>query len=94
MGRFLERLSLSQYRNNLILKGGMLISAMIGLDNRATLDMDATLKEAFANTSEKRGSIRLLPDVDLILKEIAESAVLLDHWRNYQRKYDYAANVL
>jgi hypothetical protein len=32
--------------------------------------------------------------MDLILKEIAESAVLIGLWRNYQRKFDYAADVL
>jgi len=42
--RFLERLSLSKYRNNLILKGGILVAAMVGLDNRATMDLDATIK--------------------------------------------------
>ena len=44
MERFLERLSLSPYRQNLILKGGVLIAAMVGLDNRSTLDVDATIK--------------------------------------------------
>lgn len=54
---------------------------------------DATLKEAFVNTSEKRGSISLLPDADLTLKEVSESAALIDLWRNYQRKFEYAADV-
>lgn len=232
MERFLERLSLSQYRNNMILKGGTLVAAMVGLDNRSTMDVDATLKnlplnedsarkivkeivaihiedgmffeiksvtpimdeadypgirimldtaietmhtplkidfstgdvitprevsytfqlqfekrtisilaynletmlaekletllargtantrmrdfydiyvltntqshnidnatlkEAFVNTSEKRGSIGLVQDVDLILKEVAESTMLIDRWKNYQRKFDYAADVL
>jgi hypothetical protein len=232
MERFLERLSLSQYRNIMILKGGTLVAAMVGLDNRSTMDVDATLKnlplnednarkiveditaihieddmifeiksvtpimdeadypgirimldtaietmhtplkidfstgdvitprevsysfrllfeertisilaynletvlaekletllargtantrmrdyydiyvltntqehnidnatlkEAFVNTSAKRGSIGLLSDVHLILKEIAESTVLIDRWKNYQRKFDYAADVL
>ena len=232
MERFLERLSLSQYRNIMILKGGTLVAAMVGLDNRSTMDVDATLKnlplnedcarkiveeitaihiedgmifeiksvtpimdeadypgirimldtaietmhtplkidfstgdvitprevsysfrllfeertisilaynletvlaekletllargtantrmrdyydiyvltntqehnidnatlkEAFVNTSAKRGSIGLLSDVHLILKEVAESTVLIDRWKNYQRKFDYAANVL
>ena len=232
MERFLERLSLSQYRNIMILKGGTLVAAMVGLDNRSTMDVDATLKnlplnednarkiveeitaihiedgmifeiksvtpimdeadypgirimldtaietmhtplkidfstgdvitprevsysfrllfeertisilaynletvlaekletllargtantrmrdyydiyvltntqehnidnatlkEAFVNTSAKRGSIGLLSDVDLILKEVAESTVLIDRWKNYQRKFDYAADVL
>lgn len=44
MERFLERLSLSPYKNNLILKGGTLVSAMVGLDNRSTMDVDATIK--------------------------------------------------
>ena len=232
MERFLERLSLSQYKNNLILKGGTLVAAMVGLDNRSTFDVDttlknlplneatartiveeitaipvddgmtfdiksvspiideadypgirimldtslenmrtplkidfstgdvitprevsysfrllfeertisilaynletvlaekietllargttntrmrdfydiyvltntqeqnidnATLKKAFSNTSEKRGSLALLSDADLILKEISESSVLIDLWRNYQRKFDYAADIL
>ena len=44
MERFLERLSLSAYRDNLILKGGTLIAAMVGLDNRSTMDVDTTIK--------------------------------------------------
>ena len=44
MERFLERLSLSQYQNKFILKGGMLVAAMTGLDARTTMDMDATVK--------------------------------------------------
>lgn len=42
--RFLERISSSPYKNNFILKGGMLVSAMVGIDARATIDMDATIK--------------------------------------------------
>ena len=42
--RFLERVSLSRYRNNYIIKGGFLIASMVGLDSRATMDMDATIK--------------------------------------------------
>lgn len=42
--RFLERLSKSAYKNNFVLKGGMLIAALVGIDNRATMDMDATIK--------------------------------------------------
>ena len=42
--RFLERISLSPYRENCIIKGGFLIASMIGLDSRATMDLDATIK--------------------------------------------------
>ena len=44
MERFLERISLSEYRDKFILKGGMLVAAMVGLDARSTMDLDATLK--------------------------------------------------
>ena len=42
--RFLERVSLSSYRENFIIKGGFLISSMVGLDTRAAMDMNATIK--------------------------------------------------
>lgn len=42
--RLLERISLSPYRRNFILKGGFLISAIVGLDTRATMDLDTTIK--------------------------------------------------
>lgn len=44
MERFLERISLSGYKDNFILKSGMLVSAMVGMDNRATMDIDTTLR--------------------------------------------------
>lgn len=42
--RLLERISLSEYKPNFILKGGFLISAIVGLDIRATMDLDTTIK--------------------------------------------------
>ena len=42
--RLLERIALSPYRNNFILKGGFLISAIVGLDTRATMDLDTTIR--------------------------------------------------
>lgn len=44
MERFLERVSLSKYRNNFILKGGMLVASLVGVDMRATMDIDTTVK--------------------------------------------------
>lgn len=44
MERLLERISISKYKDNFILKGGFLIAAMVGLNTRATMDMDATIK--------------------------------------------------
>lgn len=42
--RLLERISISKYRDNFILKGGMLIAAMLGIESRTTMDMDTTIK--------------------------------------------------
>jgi hypothetical protein len=50
--RFLERVSLSEYRNSFILKGGMLIAAIVGIDTRTTMDMDATMKGRKLEQSE------------------------------------------
>lgn len=44
MERLLERISLSKYKENFILKGGFLIAAIVGLDTRTTMDLDATIK--------------------------------------------------
>jgi len=44
MERFLERVSLSKYKRNFILKGGILISAIVGIEARATRDIDIKIK--------------------------------------------------
>lgn len=60
MERFLERISLSEYKNQFILKGGMLVAAMVGLDARATMDLDATIKGTNVNVE----------DVEMIISQI------------------------
>ena len=50
--RFLERVSISDYKDSFILKGGMLIAAMVGIDTRTTMDMDATIKGKALSQSE------------------------------------------
>jgi predicted nucleotidyltransferase component of viral defense system len=42
--RFLERLSLSEHKDRFVLKGGMLVAAIVGMDVRSTMDLDATLR--------------------------------------------------
>ena len=42
--RILERLSFSKYKNNFILKGGLLLSSIMGIDIRTTMDMDTCIK--------------------------------------------------
>ena len=57
MERFLERMSLSNYSGNLILKGGLLIASMVGLDNRATMDIDTTLRNYNLSLEDARKMI-------------------------------------
>ena len=59
MERFLERISLSEYRDKFILKGGMLVAAMVGLDARSTMDIDATVKGATVGIEEVENMIAL-----------------------------------
>ena len=42
--RLLERISLLRFKNHFILKGGFLISSIVGIHSRTTMDMDATIK--------------------------------------------------
>ncbi|MCL4463093.1 MAG: nucleotidyl transferase AbiEii/AbiGii toxin family protein [Firmicutes bacterium] len=42
--RFLERLSKSEYQEKFVIKGGILVAAIVGLDTRSTMDLDATLR--------------------------------------------------
>lgn len=62
MERFLERIALSKYNKHFILKGGMLISALVGLDYRSTMDMDTTIRNLPLTVS----------DVTIILNEIID----------------------
>lgn len=74
--RLLERISVSKYKDNFILKGGMLISAMLGIDSRTTMDMDTTIKgfslteENINNIMNEICNINLQDDVTLKIKKI------------------------
>lgn len=50
--RFLERLSKLDYRDKFIIKGGMLVAALVGLDTRSTMDLDTTIRN-FSLTEDK-----------------------------------------
>jgi len=54
---FLERLSESEYRDKFILKGGVLIASIVGLDNRSTMDLDATVRNLKLTEENIRAAI-------------------------------------
>ena len=72
MERFLERVSMSEYRDQFILKGGMLVSSLLGINVRATMDIDT--------------SVRALPlteqDISRIVSEIC--AIEIEDRINFQ----------
>ena len=60
MERLLERVSLSQYRDNFVLKGGLLVSSLVGVDMRSTMDVDTTVKSIPLN---KRSAQKILEEI-------------------------------
>ncbi len=58
MERFLERVALSKYRNNFILKGGMLVASMVGVDMRAAMDIDTTVKALPLNEQDAEKGVK------------------------------------
>lgn len=67
MERFLERVALSPYRNNFILKGGMLVAAVVGLETRATMDIDTTVKSLPLTVNNARQAVE-----DIIQTEVPD----------------------
>lgn len=63
--RVLERLSESAYKNNFILKGGLLISSMIGITERTTMDMDTTVTGINMEANELVSVIREILQIDV-----------------------------
>ena len=56
--RLLVRLSNSDYQDKFVLKGGMLVAAIVGLDNRATMDLDTTLQNLPLTPEAIRDALR------------------------------------
>jgi Domain of unknown function (DUF1814). len=74
--RLLERISVSKYKDKIILKGGMLIASMVGINNRTTMDMDATLRgysisdETIREALSEICAIQLDDEVTLVMDHI------------------------
>lgn len=65
MERFLCRVSKSQYADNFVIKGGFLISSLIGIEMRSTMDVDATLKGVMLNSSTIKDIIETISGIDM-----------------------------
>jgi len=71
--RFLARLAQSEYRDNFVLKGGILIAAIVGSEQRSTMDLDTTTRNLPMNEQSIRaavGAICALPITDDVSFEV------------------------
>lgn len=65
MERFLERLTQSEYRDNFIIKGGILVTAMIGVAHRSTMDIDTSMKNLNLSAEDALRVVNQVKDIDL-----------------------------
>lgn len=65
MERFLERVSSSKYNGSFILKGGMLVAAFVGVEARATMDIDTTIKGISVTIVDMERTITEISNIDL-----------------------------
>lgn len=83
MERFLERLSLSKYKEQFVLKGGMLVSSLIGINLRSTMDIDTTVK-ALSLTKEKLEKVIIeiseIPLEDNVSFRILDMETIMDEF--------------
>ena len=63
--RFLLRLSNSEYKQKFVVKGGMLIAAIVGLDTRSTMDLDTTLRNLPLTEEKLRAAIQSICEIDM-----------------------------
>ena len=105
--RFLARLEKSKYRANFIIKGGFLISSIIGIQNRTTMDYDIymifklkndkinvnNLKQAIWETEKNRNSIEEILESKEILEDIKNDEYLNKQWNIYKKENKYVDNI-
>ena len=65
MERFLERMSISKYKDKLILKGGLLVASMVGIDNRATMDLDTSVRNYNLSPEDAKKMIEEIISISL-----------------------------
>ena len=65
MERFLERLTQSEYRDNFIIKGGILVTAMIGVAHRSTMDIDTSMNNLNLAAEDALRVVNQVKDIDL-----------------------------
>ena len=81
MERFLERVASSRFKDNFIIKGGMLVTAMVGVALRSTMDIDTSIKNQNLSTRDATRIVDEIKDIDLgdgVIFEIKEVSNIMD----------------
>lgn len=81
MERFLERLSQSAYKDNFVIKGGMLVTSMVGIAMRSTMDIDTSIRNQNLSEEEMKRIIAEISNIDLgdgVRFEIKEISNIMD----------------
>lgn len=81
MERFLERVASSQYKDNFIIKGGMLVTAMVGVALRSTMDIDTSIKNQNLSAEDAKRIVDDIKDINLgdgVTFEVKEVSNIMD----------------
>jgi len=81
MERFLERISNSKYSGNFIIKGGILVTSLIGVSMRSTMDIDTTIRNFNLSEDEARAIVEEIISVDIedgVTFEISDISHIMD----------------
>ena len=81
MERFLERVANSRYKDNFIIKGGMLVTAMVGVALRSTMDIDTSIKNQNLSAEDARRIVNEIKDIELgdgVTFEVKEVSNIMD----------------
>lgn len=65
MERYLERVSVSKYRNNFIVKGGVLVTSLLGISMRSTMDIDTTIQNYDLSLENTKKMIEDISRIDI-----------------------------
>lgn len=78
MERFLERVANSKYAENFIIKGGILVTSMVGISLRSTMDIDTSIRNLAISKNDIMGFVKEICDINLgddvsfVIKEISD----------------------
>ena len=81
MERFLERVSVSSYRDNFIIKGGILVTALVGVSLRSTMDIDTSIRNQNLSEEDAKRIITEIKDINLgdgVTFEIKDVSNIMD----------------